>query len=110
MGWEPVISYTYDDAGRLVSSQAEVEWDDTEREGMLGLQRYRDTEMCPRCGSPKWLCQSPEAESQWEATLPARCHISTAMHRAQAEYGKGNPATFPESLVWAARVRTPPPA
>ena len=108
MGWEPVIYYTYDDDGRLISSQAEVEWDDTEREGMLGLQRYRDTEVCGRCGGPKWICQASDAEHRWEATLPSRCHITTAIRRAQDEYGRSNPAAFPEGLLWGARLKGSP--
>ena len=40
-GWEPATVYEYDDAGRLVASQPEVEWDDTERAWMLALEEYR---------------------------------------------------------------------
>ncbi len=103
MGWEPAWNHTYDDSGRLVSSTPEPEWDDTQREGMLGLAEYRAAEVCPSCGGPKWICQAPDAEHEWDATLPTRCHISTAVRRAQKAYADANPAAFPEALSWGAR-------
>ena len=105
MGWEPVWHHTYDDAGRLVSSQPEPEWDDMQREGALGLQQYREAERCPTCGGPKWQCQSAEAENAWEASLPTRCHITTAVRIAQEQFGKSNPSSHPEALSWGARRR-----
>ena len=37
LGWEPTTTYTHDDAGRLISSVPEVEWDDEQREAMIAL-------------------------------------------------------------------------
>lgn len=100
MGWEPTTTYAYDADGRLISSQPEVEWDDTQREGMLGLAEYRTSERCPRCGGPKHLCQSSEAEGLWQATAPIRCHIATTVAEAQKAYLDGPHAPHPQALIW----------
>lgn len=84
-----------------MSSQPEPEWDDTERAWMLSLARWRTNEQCPRCGQPKYICQDPAAESTWVADLPIRCHITTAILRAQNDYLSGAaPASYPQALVW----------
>lgn len=72
---------------------------------MLALQRYRDTEQCPRCGGPKWICQAPTAESEWEAGPPVRCHVTTAAARAQSEHLKKVHAPHEGALVWPVRRR-----
>lgn len=86
----------------LVSSRPEPEWDDTEREAMLGLQRYRDRERCPRCGGPAWICQASEAEHEWRAAVPVRCHITTAIQRAQKAYRDLPHQPHEDALVWTA--------
>lgn len=90
----------------MISSQSEPEWDDTERTWMLTLQRYRANERCPRCGGPKWVCQDPEAEQTWEAGLPVRCHITTAILRAQTAYQENaGQGSHPQALTWPVKVR-----
>lgn len=100
MGWEPRTNYVYDDAGRLVSSQPEPEWDDTERAWMIALEQYRANELCPLCGRPKSICQDPEAEFAVTVPPPTRCHITTAQRRAQQSYMEGPHADYPEALLW----------
>lgn len=67
---------------------------------MLGLKRYRETERCPRCGGPKWICQDRAAESEWTSGPPARCHITTAVRRAQKSYRDGPHTAHEDALVW----------
>lgn len=40
LGWEPTTTYAYDDAGRMIASRPEPEWDDAERSKMLALDLY----------------------------------------------------------------------
>lgn len=84
----------------MVSSQPEVEWDDTERAWMLALQQWRDEELCPLCGRPKDVCQDPSAEFAFEVPPPTRCHITTALRQAQDTYMKGPHADHPDALLW----------
>lgn len=48
LGWEPTTTYTYDHAGRMISSAPEVEWDDQERAKRLAWDVYQ-SEICA-CG------------------------------------------------------------
>ena len=105
MGWEPTTTYLYDDAGRLIESTPETEWDESQRDAMLALQRYRETEQCPKCGGPKWLCQSPEAENAYAAGDPVRCHITTVIMEAQRGYSEGPHAPHEQALLWPIKVR-----
>lgn len=98
MGWEPTTTYAHDADGRLVSSQPEAEWDDTERAWMLALDEY-DASLCPLCGMPSEACQSPEAEDQATAGLPTRCHVTTARLQRQEGY---KDASHPGALLWPA--------
>jgi hypothetical protein len=72
---------------------------------MLGLRRYRQTEVCPRCGGPKIVCQSPDAENAFESPPPTRCHVSTAIMRAQDAFMASNHSPQEQALVWGARTR-----
>lgn len=71
---------------------------------MLALARYRSDEICPLCGWPREVCQAPETEWALEVPPPTRCHVTTAMNRAQdgwaANGGKGGNA-----LLWGARYK-----
>lgn len=87
-----------------MASRPEVEWDETERGWMLGLERYRET-LCPLCGGPRDECQSPEAENAYEGSLPIRCHKTTAMRRTQ-DARKDNKAEHPDALLWGVQARS----
>lgn len=97
--------YTYDDQGRMASSRPEVEWDETEQAWMRALAEYRSEMICPSCGWPREVCQSPEAEAAVEALPPTRCHVTTAIARAQEAWRDGPNAGYPEALLWGARVK-----
>ena len=97
-GWEPVTVYEYDDAGRLMGSRPEPEWDDTERAWMLALEEYRTGVLCPcGCGFPKEISQAPQTEFAVSVPPPTRCHIRTAL--AEAQKGSDDRPT-PEALLW----------
>lgn len=73
----------------MVSSQPEVEWDDTEREWFLALEdvrRREEADRCHMCGLPKVICRDKATEGQVKVDLE-RCHVTTAMvkTRDQAE-------------------------
>lgn len=85
----------------MVASRPEAEWDDTERAWMLGLAAYEAT-LCPLCGLPSDVCQSPESEGLAEAGLPVRCHVATARMQRQEEYKE---ASHAGALLWPAGLR-----
>jgi len=84
-GWEPATVHEYDDAGRLVRSKAESEWDEGEQTVMLALQAYRSA-LCPLCGGPISVCTAPENELKYKGGLPIRCHATTARDIAMEPY------------------------
>ena len=104
-GWEPATVYEYDDAGRLVSSRPEVEWDETEQAWMTALAAYQRDEICPLCGWPKDVCQAPESEWLIDATLPTRCHTTTAIKRAQEARAAGGGGKYDDALLWGAELK-----
>lgn len=77
---------------------------------MLALAQYRATEQCPRCGGPKWICQSAEAESAYEAGDPVRCHVTTAVLRAQKDYTDSPHAPHEQALIWPIKTAGAEPA
>ncbi len=72
---------------------------------MLALQAWRDEHICPLCGWPKAVCQDPAREFDTEVPAPTRCHITTALRRAQKAYGEQQGAN-PEGLLWAAQLKS----
>lgn len=68
---------------------------------MLGLAAYEAT-LCPMCGLPSDVCQSPESEGLAEAGLPVRCHVATARMQRQEEYKE---ASHAGALLWPAGLR-----
>ncbi len=104
MGWEPATVYEYDETGRMISSRPEVEWDETEQEWMRALAAWRDEHICPSCGWPKAICQDPMAEWYVEVPDPTRCHVTTALRRAQNAYSDRK-GSNPDGLLWGARIK-----
>jgi hypothetical protein len=84
-GWEPTTVHEHDEAGRLVSSTPEPEWDDAQQGWMLALAVYEDG-LCPLCGRPRRICSDPDGEGKWRALLPIRCHATTALSIAKKPY------------------------
>lgn len=99
-----MTSYKYDDAGRLVSSVAEAEWDEPEQTWMLALQYYRDG-LCPLCGMPAEVCQAPENEMKVKSPPPTRCHFTTAVGvRRDAQTSGQVKVNHPEALLYGAEI------
>jgi hypothetical protein len=87
-----------------VSSQPEVEWDATERAWMLALEHYRAHLLCPcGCGYTTAVAHDQDTENKVHVPPPTRCHVRTAIGRAQEAYGK-EPGARPEGLLWGATV------
>lgn len=69
---------------------------------MLALDYYRKHLLCPcGCGWPKEISQDPETENLATVGPPVRCHIRTAIVRAQKDV-KDRPV--PEGLLWGATL------
>lgn len=101
-GWEPTTRYVYDEQGRLVSSTPEAEWDETEVEWMLALERWRRENLCSLCGYPVEVCQAPYGTFVYGTEPPARCMVTDALRSAQHERrGEKNS----DALIWRPRVR-----
>lgn len=101
-GWTPRTFYEYDAAGRMVSSVPESEWDETEVEWMLALQRWRAETLCSLCGYPTEVCQAPYGTFVYGAEAPVRCNITDALRSAQHD-AKG--ARNPGALIWRPKVQ-----
>lgn len=68
---------------------------------MLALEEYRREVLCPKCGSPREVCQAPETEFALTVPPPTRCHIETAL--AEAQKGASDRPT-PEGLIWGVQI------
>ncbi|MDF2915994.1 MAG: hypothetical protein K0S70_211 [Microbacterium sp.] len=101
-GWEPTTTYVYDDAGRRVSSTPESEWDETEVEWLLALERWRRENLCPLCGYPNEVCQAPYGTFVYGAEEPTRCNVTDALRSAQNAV-KDRPNR--DALIWRPQVR-----
>ena len=88
-------------AGRLISSRAETEWDDAEQTVMLGYRMYLNG-LCPKCGGPLSICTDPANEMRYEGGLPVRCHATTARGRAAEAY-RDQPGS--EALMFVPKLR-----
>lgn len=64
---------------------------------MLSLSEYR-AGLCPICGNPRDICQTPTDAAAFDVPPPTRCQATTAIQIAQDEGGHERPG----SLVWAA--------
>lgn len=100
-GWEPSTLYEYDDAGRLVSSRPETEWDETEQGWMLSLEQYKNEKLCPLCGMPKEVCQAPYGTYVYSAGDPIRCNVTTAIRQRQKDDGE---TAHSDALIYPPRI------
>jgi hypothetical protein len=97
--------YEYDDAGRMVSSRPEVEWDEAEQAWMLALAKWERDEICALCGWPRSVCRDPMAEFNLEVPLPERCHVITAIDRQKEARAAEGGGKHDDALIWAARFK-----
>ena len=70
---------------------------------MRALAQYRDDLLCPSCGWPKSVCQDPMTEFTARVPPPTRCHVTTAVNRAQKAYSEA-PGANPDGLLWRVQV------
>jgi len=91
----------------MVSSRPEVEWDQTEQGWILALDAWERDEQCPLCGWPREICQARETENLLEVPFPTRCHVTTAIKRAQAGRAQSGGGVHDEALLWGARFKDP---
>lgn len=70
---------------------------------MLALQKWRN-DLCPSCGWPRSICQAPETEFRLTVPPPTRCHVTTAVDRAQRAYSE-QPGAKLGGLLWRAEIR-----
>ena len=107
-GWEPAetTTYTYDEAGRVLTATTvrEPEWDEQEQAWMLALAEFEDEELCPVCGGPRSVCQAPENEGRFSVPPPTRCFVATAIADAREPYQK---AKQPQALMFGAYLKRP---
>ncbi|MEU4399784.1 hypothetical protein [Micromonospora orduensis] len=98
-GWEPAETTTYEyDGGRLVRSVTvrEPEWSDQDRAWLAALAAYR-AGRCPSCGGDASVCCSPASDGAFVVPPPTRCHVTTALTIAQAQYQE---SPQPQALLW----------
>ena len=74
---------------------------------MTALEKWRAESLCPLCGFPKEVCQSPQTEYRVSVPDPTRCHITTAIKKAQDARVKryGDSLKFEDGLLWAVTLR-----
>lgn len=64
---------------------------------MLSLAEYR-AGLCPICGNPRDICQTPGDAGAFDVPPPTRCQATTAIQIAQTDTEYPHPG----ALVWAA--------
>jgi hypothetical protein len=96
--------YEYDEAGRMVASRPEPEWDDQERGWMLALADLEAGE-CHGCGGDLEETTDPENDGRYAVGTPIRCHKCTALAIAKENHAKQGEVRHPEALMWPASLR-----
>ncbi|RSX53937.1 terminase [Bifidobacterium goeldii] len=79
----------HDEMGRVISWQAENEWDATEREWMLALDEYEHS-LCPYCGMPSNECHDPLMPTHWQATIDV-CQTQLMRNVAISQWKQDHP-------------------
>lgn len=84
---QATTTYHYDENDRLTHST--TVWDPVWSEEDLAwamAQAAEDAERCTGCGLPLSETTDPDAEGEYEAPLPTRCHACTALEKRREEY------------------------
>jgi hypothetical protein len=79
----------------------EVEWDDEQQAMMLALAEYRDS-VHEACGGYLPDTTAAEADGQYVADIPSRCHLCTARAIAAEPYFKDDHPQ-PHALLFPVR-------
>lgn len=72
---------------------------------MTALQAWREAHVCPMCGWPREICQARETENALEVPPPTRCHVVTAIKRAQKARSSAGGGQHDDALIWGARFK-----
>lgn len=76
---------------------------------MTELATWRQVGLCPLCGWPREVCQAREAENLLEVPSPTRCHVTTAIKRAQTARTQAGGGQHDDALLWGAQLKPPAP-
>lgn len=95
----------YDDAGRLVSSRPEPEWDDTEREWMHALDEWKRENICSKCGLPKAVCRNAKNERAFDPYFE-KCFVTAAIVGRQRDVYRDGQDDQP-SHEWGVDINLP---
>lgn len=90
--------YEQDDAGRLLRSTPEAEWDDLQQGWMVALGLY-DATRCNGCGGD---LQETTTHDRWIPQPPLECHRCSAISQQQKQYAQDYPDTM-HSFRWFAK-------
>lgn len=75
-----------------------MEWDEAEREWMLALQRYENSQICPLCGMPKSICHDEETVSEmFSRGAVETCFVSAMRERAVQKFNDSGTVETPHS-------------
>lgn len=91
--------YRYDEAGRLVSSVPQVEWDTDQQGWMLALAAL-EMDTCGGCSGR--LSETTAQDVEYLPNPPVRCHKCTAL-QIGADKAHNNPHS--QALLYTARKR-----
>lgn len=100
-GWEPTARHVHDDAGRLVASVPEPEWDETQRAWLLALSAY-EADTCQGCRGQLSETTGQDDEGRpvrYQVDDPHRCRQCTALAVAQREAQKAERPDEPASAL-----------
>lgn len=110
-GWEPSTTYEHDDAGRLIRSTPEAEWNDHQLALMVALEEY-EAGLCKRCGTaleestdPAHDFNNPLATAVYMPApgTPIQCHCCAALERSEQQTNQQNPQ-FPAAIMHAVQL------
>lgn len=84
--------YHYDEHGRLTHSETTWDplWSDEDLDWAMA-ELAEAAGRCPDCQHPLSETTSPDAEGEYVAPLPTRCHACTALEQRRAEYVQSPP-------------------
>lgn len=99
-GWEPRTFYVHE-AGVLVSSIPESEWDAQERGWMLAYAAYLEN-CCARCGGDLHETTNPANEDGYVHLLPVQCARCVEFERATKEYER---EPFAQTLMHRVKLK-----
>lgn len=85
LGWQP-------------TEGDEIEWDEAEREWMIALQRFENSQVCPLCGMPKDFCHDEEkVRATFSRGGVETCFVSALREQAVSKFNKSGTVETPHS-------------